>query len=334
VAPQERRSLYTQITDRIRAVPGVRGAADAFMVPVTGFGWNNIVVIGGKTKPGNVNLNSVSPDYFRALGTTILAGRDFDRTDDPGSMPVAIVNESFAGKYFPGRNPIGLSFQIEAPVGEPRPFFHIVGLVKDTKYTDLREPFTPIVFFAASQEKEAGPTLRIVIRSDSSLSSIAAGATREIGAVAPSVTVQYATMETQIRDSLVSERLMATLSGFFGGLAVLIATVGLYGVMSYMVTRRRREIGIRMALGADSASVVRMVVREAGLLLAAGLAAGTVLAIVAARSASALLYGLEPWDPATVGMGIVALASVSLLASWLPARRAARFDPTVALREE
>jgi ABC-type antimicrobial peptide transport system permease subunit len=249
-------------------------------------------------------------------------------------MPVAIVNESFASKYFPGRNPIGLSFQIEADVGEPRPLFHIVGLVKDTKYTDLREPFTPIVFFAASQEKEAGPTLRIVIRSDSSLSSIAAGATREIGAVAPSVTVQYATMETQIRDSLVSERLMATLSGFFGGLAVLIATIGLYGVMSYTVTRRRREIGIRMALGADSASVVRMVVREAGLLLAAGLAAGTVLAIVAARSASALLYGLEPWDPATVGMGIVALASVSLLASWLPARRAARFDPTVALREE
>jgi ABC-type antimicrobial peptide transport system permease subunit len=249
-------------------------------------------------------------------------------------MPVAIVNESFAGKYFPGRNPIGLSFQIEAPVGEPRPFFHIVGLVKDTKYTDLREPFTPIAFLAASQEKEPGPTLQIVIRSDIPLSSIAAGANRVIAAVAPSVTIQYTTMETQIRDSLVSERLMATLSGFFGGLAVLIATVGLYGVMSYMVTRRRREIGIRMALGADSASVVRMVVREAGLLLAAGLAAGTVLAIVAARSAGALLYGLEPWDPATVGMGIVALASVSLLASWLPARRAARFDPTVALREE
>jgi predicted permease len=334
VAPQGRRQLYTEILDRVRAIPGVRSAAETAIVPVSGSGWNNIVVIDGQPQPESVNLNSVGRGYFATLGTTIVAGRDFDGTDHPGAMRVAIVNRAFARKYFPGRDPLRQSFQIEGPIGEPRPFFHIVGLVEDTKYTDLREPFTPIAFLAAAQETSPPPQLQFILKADAPPSAIVAPATREITAAAPSATVRYATLETQIRDSLVSERLMATLSGFFGGLAVLIATIGLYGVMSYMVMRRRREIGIRIALGADARSVVRMVVTEAGLLLAAGLAAGAVLTVVSARSTSTLLYGLEPTDPATVAFGVVALASVSLIASWIPARRAARFEPTVALRED
>jgi putative ABC transport system permease protein len=333
--PQEgRRALFTEIMERMRALPGVAEAAEAFIVPVSGSGWNNLVVIGGAVQQGLTNVNSVGAGYFHALGTPILAGRAFDRTDTPESSPVAIVNESFARQYFAGRDPLGQSFQIQAPAGVPRPLYRVVGLVKDTKYTDLREPFGPIVYFAASQDKEHPEFLQIIMKSDTAASSVTTAATRELSSIAPAITVQYLTMRTIIRDSLVSERLMATLSGFFGGLAVLIATVGLYGVMSYMVTRRRREIGIRIALGADAGSVVRMVVAEAAMLLAAGIVVGTVLAIVSARSASTLLFGLEPWDPSTVAMGIVTLTVVSLLASWLPARRAARFDPTIALRQD
>jgi predicted permease len=334
LAPEGRAAVYQQIMERIRAVPGVRDAADAFMVPISGAGWNNQIVIGGVTQETMTNLNAVSSGYFRAFGTPILDGRDFDRTDTPQSTPVVIVNELFARTFFPGKNPLGQSFQIEAPPGEPRTTYHIVGLVKDTKYTDLREPFKPIAYVASGQEREKSEFLQVVIRADVALSGISGAATREIAAVTPAAIVQYATLRTLIRDSLVSERLMATLSGFFGGLAVLIATVGLYGVMSYLVTRRRREIGIRIALGADTRSVVRMVVFEAAVLLAVGLTVGTVLAIVSARSASALLFGLEPWDPGTVAIAVGLLATVTLFASWLPARRASRLDPTVALRQE
>jgi ABC-type antimicrobial peptide transport system permease subunit len=141
-------------------------------------------------------------------------------------------------------------------------------------------------------------------------------------------------MEQTVRESLLSERLMATLSGFFGLLAALIATIGLYGVMSYMVVRRQIEIGIRMALGADRRMVVGLIVREAGVLLAAGLAIGVALSIAAARTATSLLYGITPWDATSLGAGIAGLAVVALLASWLPARRASRLAPTIALREE
>lgn len=332
--PEARRAIFDQIMERIRAVPGVRAAAETFMVPVSGSGWNNQILIGGVAQQTMTNFNGVGTDYFRALGTPIIDGRDFNRTDTPESTPVAIVNESFARTFLPGKNPIGQSFQIEAPVGEPQPLYHIVGLVKDTKYTDLREPFVPIAYLAKSQEREKGEFLQVVMKADVALSAVSAATTRAITGVTPAAIVQYSTLQTLIRDSLVSERLMATLSGFFGGLALLIATVGLYGVMSYLVTRRRREIGIRIALGANARAVVRMVVFEAGVLLAAGLVVGTGLAIFSARSASALLFGLEPWDPATVGMGVGTLAAVSLVASWLPARRAARLDPTVALRQE
>jgi ABC-type antimicrobial peptide transport system permease subunit len=160
------------------------------------------------------------------------------------------------------------------------------------------------------------------------------GITAVMRDINPAITLEYSTMERLVSDSLVSERLMAALSGFFGGLAVLIATVGLYGVMSYVVARRRMEIGIRMALGADRGAVIRMVVADAGRLLAIGLAAGLALAVLGGRSARSLLYGLEPWDASTLALSAVSLGAVALLASWLPAYRASRVSPTAALREE
>ena len=206
-------------------------------------------------------------------------------------------------------------------------------MVKDTKYTDLREPFTPLAHLAAAQGP-AGPFAQVVARVETSPAAFTAAATRVIAEVNPAFTLQYQSVRTQVAQSLLQERLMATLSGFFAGLAVLIATIGLYGVMSYMVARRRVEIGVRMALGADSGAVVRMIVREAGALLVVGLIIGSALAVFAARSAATLLYGLKPGDPSTVAIAILALASVTLLAGWIPARRASRLAPTVALRED
>jgi len=209
-------------------------------------------------------------------------------------------------------------------------------VVKDTKYTDLREPFGPIGYFPASQgdPKETSPFLQVVLRSNAPLTTVTSEISAAVAQVHTSIVLQFDTMRKQVTDSLLRERLMATLSGIFGGLAALIATIGLYGVMSYMVARRRNEIGIRMALGADRGEVVRMVMREASLLLGAGVVVGLVAAVAAARTASTLLFGLSPGDPSTLLMAAAGLGVVAMLASYLPALRAARLEPTEALREE
>jgi predicted permease len=334
VDPKALLQTYTQVMERVRAVPGVALAAEAFIVPMSGSGWNQNVIIDGHQKEGIVNFNRVGPDYFRAMDTPLLAGRSFGPEDRLGTAQTAVINESFVKKYFAGGNPIGRTFQLVMGQGDPQPHYQVIGLVKDTKYTDLREEFTPIGYFAAAQETEVGPFLDLVVQSDLPLSAITPAITRTVREVAPGATVAYETLRNYVRDSLVTERLMATLSGFFGLLAMLIATIGLYGVMSYMVTRRKTEIGIRMALGADPRAVVRMVLGESGVLLAIGVVCGVGLAIGASRWATSLLYGLRPYDPASIGLAVGALGLVSLLAAWIPARRASRVEPTIALRTD
>jgi putative ABC transport system permease protein len=333
--PDERRTaLFADITAKLAALPGVSSAAQAFIMPVSGSGWNNNIVIDGKKHTDNVNFNEVSAGYFRTMGTPILAGRDFDARDTPGAEKVAIVTQLFTQKFFAGQNPIGQVFQIDEPPGRPRPLCRIVGVVKDTKYTDLREEFTPLAYFASSQAEKPDPFLQVALRSAAPLTTITPAVTAALGQVNSRIIVQFQTLPSMVRDSLIRERLMATLSGFFGVLAALIATIGLYGVMSYTVARRRNEIGIRIALGADRSAVVRMVMREAGVLLAAGVVVGSALAIAAARTAATLLFGLHPGDPATLAMAAAGLGTVAMLASYLPALRAARLEPTEALREE
>jgi ABC-type antimicrobial peptide transport system permease subunit len=174
----------------------------------------------------------------------------------------------------------------------------------------------------------------MVVRAETAMPGVTAAITRAVSEVNPTIAIQYQTVKSQVEQSLLRERLMAALSGFFGGLAALIATIGLYGVMSYMVARRRIEIGVRMALGAGRGAVVRMIVREAAVLLAVGLAVGAVLSVFAARTADTFLYGLTPGDPVTLALAMAGLAAVTLFASWVPARRASRLAPTAALREE
>jgi putative ABC transport system permease protein len=334
VLPDARAAMNARIIERVKAIPGVVGVAQSFTTPVSGNFWNNRIVIGGAVQKEAVNFNAVGPGYFEALGMRIIAGRDFDARDTLQSPKVAIVTEAFVKKYFGGRDAIGQSFQIEEGVGRPRPFYQIVGVTRDTKYTDLREPFAPLAHLAATQDGDPGQSLHLVVRAETAMTGVTAAVTRAVTEVNPTIAIQYQAVKTQVQQSLLRERLMATLSGFFGGLAALIATIGLYGVMSYMVARRRVEIGVRMALGADRGRVVRMIVREAAVLLAAGLVIGAALSVFAARTADTFLYGLKPGDPLTVGLAMAGLAVVTLLASWIPARRASRLAPTVALREE
>ena len=245
-----------------------------------------------------------------------------------------IVTELFARTFFPGQNPIGQVFQIDETPDKPRPILRIVGLVKDTKYTDLREEFTPIMFLSSAQEEKPDLFLQVVMRTNAPLATITSQVTSVVVQANSRTIVQFQTLNGLVRDSLMRERLMATLSGFFGALAALIATIGLYGVMSYMVARRRNEIGIRMALGADRHDVVRMVMREAAVLLAAGIVVGLLMSVAAARAATTLLFGLTPGDPTTLAAAAAGLGLVAMLASYLPALRASRLEPTEALREE
>jgi putative ABC transport system permease protein len=334
--PRERRIAFNrELLERIRAVPGVAAAANARIVPLGGSYWNdNISVDGTDVKRKLANFNQVAPGYFRTMGTALLAGRDFEDRDGPGNERVAIVTETFARKYLPGRNPIGRTFRIDNQGGESLRRYQIVGLVKDTKYSELREDFSPIVYLPDAQEEEPRSGISIVVRSDLPLGTLRRSLSSAVAGVSPEIIVEFRPFHDILRDGLLRERLMASLSAFFGLLAAILAMVGLYGVVSFMVVRRRNEIGVRMALGATSGDILVLVLREAGTLLAIGLAIGIVLAIGAASFARSLLFGLQPSDPATIAIAAAGLAAVAAAASLLPAHRAATLDPVSALREE
>ena len=339
--PAARRGpFYRELLERVRTTPGVEQAASAGIVQGLGNGWNEAIEIPGEdpeqAKKRRIYpwFDRVSAGYFRTMGTPMLAGRDFDERDTPTSPVVAIVNQEFARKFYGGQNPIGKGFRIEGGPGEVQPLYQIVGLVKDSKYQSLREPFKPIAYVAASQDKEPGLGTTIIVRSTAPLGSLLAAVRRTVLEENPEISLEFRVFRAQLRNSLLRERLMATLSGFFGFLAVVLATIGLYGVMSYMVARRRGEIGIRMALGANRGDVLGLVLREAGMLLAVGLVIGTGLAIAVGRTASSMLFGLKPTDPLTIGLSITLLAVVAIVASFLPAMRAAKLEPMLALREE
>lgn len=334
IAPESSGAIKAEAVSAVRAVAGVLSASEARIVPMSGSGWNDTILIEGQEQEGNPYFNRVGTEYFQVMETPVLAGRAFGPEDRRGGVPTAIVNESFARKYFKGRNPIGRAFQIAEEKGEERPHYQIVGLVKDTKYTDLREEFAPIAYFPAAQEVAPSAGVDVVIRTDLPLASITPSITRAVLDIAPGATVSFDSLRTFVRDSLVTERLMAILSGFFGVLAMVIATLGLYGVLSYMVSRRRVEIGIRMALGANPRSVVVMVLRESGRLLMVGVAAGIGLAALLSGWAASLLYDLEPYDSLSFVLAGASLALVSLLASWIPARRASRLPLSAALRAD
>jgi predicted permease len=280
------------------------------------------------------NFSSITPGYFQTLGTPLLAGRDFNDRDTLNSPKVAVVNESFIRQFLNGANPIGKRMRIETGPGEPETIYEVVGITKDAKYQRLSDPFSPTVFTSIDQVSDPPHGTVILSRSHVALTSQLAAIEREMATVNPGLPLKFYTVHSLIAESLLRERLMATLSGFFGFLAALLASIGLYGVMAYIVARRRGEIGIRMALGADRANVLNLIGSECGKLLLAGLLLGVGFALAASQAITKLLYGLSPTDPATIALSVLLLALVALPASLIPALRAARLDPMQALHDD
>ena len=330
-------ALYKQVIEHIDAVPGVSSASVSMMTPITGGGGiDNSVSVEGYTPRPDENLtvfvNAVGPRYFETLHTTLLLGRDFSRRDTDSTPKVAIINQTMARYFFGNSNPIGKKF---GWFGEDKnkTQFEIVGVTKDSKYETLREKIPRTAYLDCFQRPLEGITFEV--RTSVNPSSLISQIRGEVHAIDAGLRIGgFTTLEEHVDNSLGHERLMATLSSLFATLAVVLACVGLYGVMSYAVARRTNEIGIRMALGADRARIVGTILRESALLILAGVAVGLPVAIAAARMISSRLYGLKPADPLTIAGTILLLAAVTGLASYIPARRATKVDPLVALRHE
>jgi putative ABC transport system permease protein len=332
--PEERFTEFKRdLVKQVQAMPGVESAAHAMLIPFGGNTWNDDVINEGSDQDaGSAWINYLGPGYFQTIGTPLLAGRDFDDRDTATSVKVAIVNQAFVQKILKGADPLGKRFRIHEPPGKPRPLYEIVGLTKDNKFQDMHEEFLPFMYFPATQQEKPSPDDQILIRSSLPLSSLMASMKQTVGDVNPGIDLDFKVFKTRIHDSLLQDELMATLSGFFGFLAALLAAIGLYGVMSYMVIQRTREIGIRMAIGAERGHVLRMILREATVLTFTGLVLGAGLALGAAQAAKSLLFGLKPRDPLTLVMAVITLSAVAALASFLPAYRASKLDPLTALR--
>jgi hypothetical protein len=265
------------------------------------------------------------------MRTPVVAGREFDDRDVVGSPQVAIVNQSFARRYF-GRAP-ALGQRLLVHTGPQQwSAAEIVGVVADTTYDDLRNPFQPIVYRAAAQDPEPGSGLSVVVRSGLSLATLRSAITKEVTERRPQISVSFQAYPTMVRDTLLRERLMATLSGLFGVLALVLSATGIYGVLSYLVVRRRQEIGVRLALGATRSDIVRMVAGQSLGWVGAGLGAGALLAVLTATAARSMLFGLAPTDPGALVAAAVTLAVTGAIATVIPALRAARLHPTSALR--
>jgi putative ABC transport system permease protein len=331
--PTERQRL---LLERIAAIPGVAAAADTTVLPLSGSAWGNRVWLdGAESSLGREGLWSrVSPGYFRTMGVRLLAGRDFDRRDTAKAPNVAVVSREFARRVMNTEAPVGQSFRMEATPSTQEAVYEIVGVVENTKYRSLREEMGPNFYLPMAQDPTPQGQDQLVIRCSLAPGAMTKEVRRAIAEVDPGARFSFDDMQELIDGAVQRERLMATLSTAFGILAGVLAGIGLYGVIAYNVTRRTNEIGIRLALGASPREIARMVIGESGRVVMAGIVAGAGLSMWVSGFARTLLFGIEPGDASTLALAATVLTVVALAAAWLPARRAARLDPTAALREE
>ncbi len=326
--------LRRELQETLAGVPGVAGVAQVERVPLSGSSSNEFVFVDRVAEKALVNFNRVSANYFETLGVPVVTGRTFAASDVLQAPAVAVVNEAFVRKLVPGGDPLGRVLWIEPPAGKPIEKIQIVGVVRDTKYQDIKEDFPPIVHLAASQATEYFDSAGFVVTLRPGVETVAPALARRVAEVNRDINVQVQLISELVSSRLVRERLMAALSGAFGALAGLLAAIGLYGVMSYTVTRRSNEMGIRLAMGAARGAVLRMVLIDATKLVTIGLVVGVALGAGAANAARGLLFGLEPTDPVTLSAAVGMLATIGLAASYIPALRASRLDPMKVLRDE
>jgi len=343
--PQRTRDFVKTLLSRLGTTPGVEDAGLATMRLLDSNQWMTAMSVQGyQPKPDErmeLLVNSVSPGYFRAMGIPVLMGRDFADRDELTAAPipgqpdfrVAIVNERFARQYFPGGNAIGRRIGFGQDPNTPTPI-EIVGVVRDSRYTDVRDDAQKQVFFPFLEGSRPS-AFTVYVRTTQPAETMFNAIRRTVQQIDPALPIHSTrTLERQVEQSLRRERLVATMTAAFGGLATALAVVGLYGVMSYSVARRTREIGVRIAFGATAGQIGRLMIREVLTLAAAGIAAGLPAAWWLGRFVSSQLYGVEPTDPLTIAGAVLILLTVALLAGLIPSTRAARLNPTRALRHE
>ncbi len=330
--------LYQSLLDRVNVLPGARAASLSLYSPMSGDNWSGQISVEDYVPPANQAADCqwvwVGPKYLETEGMTLLMGRDISPGDTMGAPKVAVVNESFAQRYLAHENPIGRKFSMDVPTKTYE--VEIVGVVRNFKFNDPRQDYWPVAFLPLAQTTgPASYAAYLEVRTTTDPTSLAGAVRRAIRDVDKNLPITSVnTLGKQIDERLNKEYLTARLASFFGVLALLLACVGLYGVLAYGVARRTNEIGIRMALGADHRQVRWMVVREAVALAGLGILIGLPVAIAATRFISSQLYGVKPTDPATILVAATVLAAVSIMAGYIPVRRATKVDPMTALRYE
>jgi len=337
VPKEQRPRVYREIVDRLRAIPGVVAASSSGLTPISGTTWNNMVEPAGYVSKGQddtmLYMNRVSPEYFATMRTPLLLGRDFSAHDDAAAPKAMVIDESAARRFFGRANPIGKTIRAESHPGI-HAVYQVIGVVKDIKYQEVNE--TPLLsaYVACAQDTDFWPEVTFEVRSERPVEAFIPAVRAAIGEVNRGISLEFRNFETQVNDSLLQPRMVAMLAAFFGGLALLLAMIGLYGVTAYGVARRQAEIGIRMALGAQPGSVVWLVLREVAAMLAIGTLLGLGASLAAGRLVASLLYGVKPHDAAPLAIAAVVLGIATGIAAYLPAHRAARLDPMAALRDE
>ena len=330
-------AIYDRIGAQLRALPGVVSAARSMLTPLGTSQWNTGIDSGVPHPPvGGDNtayFNFIDRYYFATLRTPLLAGRDFNSSDSAKSQPVAVINQTLARRFFPGVNPVGHTFRIEGAGRKLGPPVEVIGVTRDARYESMREDPVPTVFCPLTQTPLEDPADSFEVRTAGPQQGMGKAIEKAIAAVNPGIPIEIHTLTAQVDESMTRERLLAALSAFFGGLALLLAAIGVYGTLSYLVAQRRMEFGIRMALGATPRSILALVLRNVATLLMGGIVTGIGLSLATSRLLSALLVGIQARDPGTIAISGALIAAVSLAAGLFAARRATRVDPMSALRQ-
>jgi predicted permease len=338
VPPGQRLGTYDEIEQRLHALPGVTSAGRSLITPFSGEGWYGPIrpdsSVALSDHDAGAFFNAVSPGYFETLRIPLLAGRNFNDLDAKTAPQVAIVNQTFARRFYPNINPVGRYFRTDEPSGKPGPLIQVVGLSKDSNYLSLREEAPATAFLPITQLLGNDGSENFELRTATPPSALAHLVERTIAEENKGISVELRTLAQQVNDSMVQERLLAMLSGFFAILALLLAAVGLYGTFTYLVTQRQREFGIRMALGAEAGSILRLVMRDVAVIIVGGIAAGALISFGTTRVLAKLLFGLSAHDPVTFAGAVAILSAVAVVAGCFPARRATKVNPMVALRHE
>lgn len=326
--------LYSRILERANALPGIRKASILWSTPLSGMGWNDVLVVPGRNDLSDEQrltwINLIGPRFFDVMEIPLLAGRQFQASDTASSEKVGILGELAARRLFLGKNPVGEHVNFE------KTSIRIVGVAGNIKYRSLRDPDFAELYIPYTQKQDNGtPSFTFALKTAPGAPGVYSTFRSALHEIAPDVPVGFMqSMQKQLDDSIGRERLMSSLSLFFGALALLLTSVGLYGALAYDVTRRTGEIGIRMALGASTGNVVRLILQETALFVAAGMGIGVLAVLAFSRLVANLLYGIEPNDPRNIVVAVLLLLAVAVTAALLPALRASRLDPTVSLRQE